>query len=247
MAIGTALNQRRGPIALLNGPARQMSVLVALAGLGFLVTMALTPIVGGLEWQNDGELDRLILGSTCGLILSGFFLWAAHSFRWTLLVYLTPVALAVTGVFLAARIPEVWTSDLTHQWWPTAAAVIALIALGLGHMLERRRLVLYGRPVFYSAVILWPLATVAGMALVMAAGHGLAAAAAALILAAVLLIGSMVRLRGVLLIASAAVLALGLALWGWAGFQGHDMVYAAVALAGGAAIVRGLVFVRHRT
>ena len=220
MAVGAWLNRRGGPIALLAPPARQMSVLSALAALAFLIALAVSPLYADPLWQPDNAADRMTLGPLCGAVLVAYFLWAAASFRATVLVYLAELSLLALAVFLATRIPGVWESRLVTRYGCVMAAAASLAALGLGHALERRRRVLYGRPIFYSAVFLLPVLALAGIIATAALGDYVPAAEASFGLAITLLLGSLIRARRTLLAAAAVATALGLAVWGLDGSFG---------------------------
>ena len=246
LGIGTALNRLRGPMSLLNAPARQMSVLVAIVSLGFFAALAVSPTWGGPVWHPDNAPDRLLLGAACGVILCLHFLWAAASFRQTLLVYLSGIALVTTLVFGASRIAAVWHSAVLRSHWPLGAAVLALATLGLGRLLERRRQVLFGRPLFYSAVFLLPLVVVAGVLGLVVRGEVAAGAAALLALTAPLLLGATMRARRTLLCLAALAAAGGAAAWrlsgaGFAGEASGAMICAAAAAAAVAAATAGIL------
>jgi len=224
MAVGSWLHRRGGPMVLLAPAARQMSVLVALAGLGFLIALALSPVASSEPiWRYDSAADRMGYGLLCGAILTGYFLWAAASFRATLLVYLSELSLLALTVFVLTRVEGCWDSWAVAHYWPLWAAVASLATLGLGYVLERRRHVLYGRPILYTSVFVLPAATLGGTAVATVLGMPVPAPEAAMILAAAMLLGSLIRAAHVLLPAAAAVGGLGVAAWvlgdsfGWAG------------------------------
>jgi len=204
MGIGTTLNRLRGPMSLLNAPARQMSVLLALVSLGFYVTLAVCPFRGGPPWSPDDAPDRFVFGTLSGAILVLHFLWAAASFRRTLLVYFAQISLLVALLFLDTRIAGVRHSEFASRHWPLAAAVLSVILLGLSRLMERKRLVLFGRPLFYSAVFFLPLLAAAGLVGLAVRGHFGPASTALFALAVTLLLGSRVR-AAVPLVALAAV------------------------------------------
>jgi hypothetical protein len=218
MAVGSWLHRRGGPMALLAAPARQMSVLVGLAGLGFLIALAVSPVVSSEAiWRYDSAADRLAYGLLCGLILVSYFLWAAASFRATLLVYLAELSLLALVVFVLTRLDGCWNSWAVAYYWPVWAAATSLATLGLGYALERWRYVLYGRPILYTAVFVLPLAILGGMALVMAAGQPTPVPETAFLLALAMLLGSLNRAARVLAVAAAVTGGIGVAAWGLGG------------------------------
>ena len=217
LGVGTALNRLRGPMGLLNAPARQMSVLLAVVGLGFFVALAVCPTWSGAQWRADDAPDRFIFGTLCGAVLVVHFLWAAVSFRRTVLVYLGAVSLLVTLVFLAARIAGIRHSQLMLQYWPLAAAILSVVLLGLSHLLERRRLVLFGRPLFYTAVFFLPLLTAGGLIVGLVRSDYGPASMALFVLAATLLLGRQVRLAVPLLVLAALAMVAAAAAWYFSG------------------------------
>jgi hypothetical protein len=157
LGIGTALNQLRGSLSTLNTAARQMSVVLALAGLGFYIVLAQAPLHPEPEWGPDASPERWLLGTVCGLALVAYYVWAAVSFRRTFYVYLAQLSLAVLIVFASLREQADWYSLSDQQYWPTSLSLLALVMLGIAKLLERRRDVLFGRPILVVAMLVLPL------------------------------------------------------------------------------------------
>jgi hypothetical protein len=157
LGIGTVLNRLRSSLSTLNTPARHMSVVLALAGLGFYIVLAQAPLQSGAIWTPDATTERWIFGTICGLALVAYYVWAAISFRNTFYVYLAQLSLGVLVVFAALREPASWYSLSDRQYWPTSLALVALAQLGVAKLLERRRQVLFGRPILVVAMLVLPL------------------------------------------------------------------------------------------
>lgn len=157
LAVGTVLNQLRSSLSTLNTAARQMSVVLALAGLGFYIVLAQAPLHPQPEWSPDASPERWLLGTICGLALIAYYVWAALSFRRTFYVYLAQLSLAVLIVFASLREQADWYSLSDQQYWPTSLSLVALVMLGVAKLLERRRDVLFGRPILVVAMLVLPL------------------------------------------------------------------------------------------
>ncbi|NIA21138.1 MAG: hypothetical protein GWP05_04010 [Anaerolineaceae bacterium] len=245
MAIGTALNRLRGPMSVLASPARYMSVVLGLAGLGFLILLAVCPTWHGASWAPDASPWRLALGTACGLALAGYFLWAAYSFRRTLYIYLVELSVATLLVMLATRTPAVWNSPLLRNYWPPALAALSLLLLGLARWLESRHQVLYSRPLFFTATVFLPvLPFVGGILFLQQAHYGLAAATFAL-LTVTCLLGSLVRARGLLRsLAALGANAMLACFWFWRGVS--PAVYPRLYLVPAGATIVALALIGRR-
>jgi hypothetical protein len=212
LAIGRAVERARGTMGLLGAPARQMSAVVALVGLGFFAALAVSPTWDGPPWAPDRAADRFVYGGLTALSLVAYFLWAAARMRRPGLVYLAELSAVAAGVFVATRMPALWQSAALRLHWPLAAAALSLALLALSYLLAHSRRVLYGRPLFYTAVFRGPAAALAGAAAAALAGRAAAAAAVLLALAAVALFGSTQHVRRLLAALGAAGGLLGAAL-----------------------------------
>jgi hypothetical protein len=193
MGIGTALNRLRGPAALLNAPARWMSVILALTGLGFFIALAVSPTWEGFQWQGDDSVERFAFLGLSGVGLVAFFLWAAASFRSTVLVYLAETSLLVLAVAVATRLPAGRHSEIVRDLWPVGVAGLSLAVLGIGHWLERRRHILHGRALYYSAVLLLPVVALAGAAASAMAGRYGLASITCFVVGATIILGTWIR------------------------------------------------------
>ncbi len=194
LGIGTVLDRLRSPLSTLNTPARQMSVVLALAGLGFYVVLAQAPLHPEAEWGPDASLERWILGTVCGLALVAYYVWAGISFRRTFYVYLAQLALAVLVVFAVLREPESWYAPADWQYWPTSLAVVALVMLGVAKLLERRRQVLFGRPILVVAMLVLPLLLAADSVYRLVLGQRILPITTLVIAAVVVFLGARYRL-----------------------------------------------------
>jgi len=214
ISVGALLNSLRNPICVLAAPARQMSVILSLAGLGFLIAVATCPLWAAAEWLPDDAVRRFVLGTVTGAALAAYFLWAAMSFRRTFFVYFFELALATLLVLWVVRVPTVWQWPPLQRHWPLMLATLSLALLAVATVLESRRHVLFSRPVFFSATAFLPiLPFLGGVALVRQGSAGQAAATFA-VLTLTCLLGCLVRTRGLLLtLAAVGVNALLACLW----------------------------------
>jgi len=233
MAVGAGLNRLRGPMSLLGPPARHMSVVLALVSLGFFVALAVCPLWNGPEWSQESDALQLVLGSACGALLMGFFAWSAAAFRRTVLVYFCGLALLALLVFWAVRTEALWRHPIFRAYWPSGAAVLAVLLVAAGQVLERRRYVLFGRPIFYLGALYAPLLAVVGAGLNVWAGDCRAASLALFVSAGALTLASALRPSGAIRWLAAATIALGLTAAGLAG----PLLSAGALLPMGAAIV----------
>lgn len=193
MAVGTALNRLRGPTALLNAPARQMSVILALTGLGFFIALVVSPTWEGPRWQGDDSAERVLFIALSGAGLVAFFLWAAASFRSTVLVYLAEAALLLLAAAMATRLPAGRYTQVVRDLWPVGVAGLSLAVLGVGRWLERRRHILHGRALYYSAVLLLPVVALAGALASAMAGRPDPASITCFVVSATVLLGTWIR------------------------------------------------------
>jgi Flp pilus assembly pilin Flp len=193
LTVGTVLDRLRGPMSILNAPARQMSVILGLTGLGFFIALALSPLRLDEAWR-DVSTQRFVLGVTCGLALVGLFGWAAASFRRTLWVYFAELSLAVLLLFLGLRLPSVYENPQFQEFWPVLPALLALVMLAVAKLLEGQRIVLFGHPLFFTAVFFLPLAPLVETVRRLMRGEYLAAIITLVLLAAVAFFGSSYRL-----------------------------------------------------
>lgn len=213
LGVGAWLNSLRGALSVLAAPARQMSAILSLTGLGFLIAVATCPLWAA-EWLPDDTPRRFVLGTAAGAALAAYFLWAALSFRRTFFVYFLELAGATLLLLWIVRTPVVWQWPPLQRYWPLMLATLSLALLAVATVLESRRYVLFSRPAFFSATAFLPLLPFLGGVALLRHGSAGQPAATFAVLTLTCLLGCMVRARGLLLtLAAVGVNALLACLW----------------------------------
>ena len=204
-----------------------MSVIVGLVSLGFYIALALSAAWQSPAWLAFGPVADLAIGLLIGSVLTTYFAWVGRDFRQVFFIYLAYLSLAALVAFLTIRLGRPWQPLV--DWWPVMVLAAALAVLGITRLLERRRrFVLFGRPLFYSATLFLPLAPLAGG--IMAAYEDRFDLATPIFLALGLLYLAAARLRDRGLLVRLATLALTAAvfsLWRWLGldFERHPQFF----------------------
>jgi hypothetical protein len=144
---GVSINVRREEMDFFTEPCKWMGI--ALTAVGFIPFTAFMLNVG-----REATLFQVSIGALGFVLGTIFYLWLAWVLQTETLVYAAELALAGTFAFVRLTVPQWFSTQLFREFWPVIVVGISFVAFGLSYALQRLKLAIYVRPLYYMSILL---------------------------------------------------------------------------------------------